>query len=135
MQPNNFDALDQFIDTALRDDPIRPVPFGFGAAVANRVRAAAMLRRQRRHMRQSLAALFLGALVVIAGAAATWQSGGEFLSRVPGGLGYVDYWSVQMTGLWPGIAASAVLLLFGLTASAVLLETRLRRRDGGELRV
>lgn len=127
--------LDQFIDAALRDEPLLPVPAGLHRKIQDRVVIAAMQERERARFRNSLLSA-VGALVVILAGTVAVVSLTHFsiLYRhgVSGGRGFVDYYLTLLDVTWSGqIGGYALLLALGLSMGAlwmglILLRIQLR---------
>jgi hypothetical protein len=117
--------LDTTIDTALREDPLRPVPVGFCRRIRNRVALLTMIREERCWVRYSLAAgsgLF-GALMITLAFFALFTDVPRFLVRdVPGGMGYYDY-LVSAVFLSPLTVLATLALVLVLPFGATLITT------------
>ena len=120
METNEKDDLDSLIDSALRDEPERNVPFAFHRGVQERVQIAALLDRERKHFRTCWAFAGSVAGMLTAGAAMVWFGAGipDLVGRaVPGALGSYDQFVLVLADRWPTMALVSVILLAGLTAA------------------
>ncbi|MCC6797207.1 MAG: hypothetical protein IT366_18970 [Candidatus Hydrogenedentes bacterium] len=122
MDLNNMNDLDRFIEDALKNDPLRPVPTGFHKRVEQRVRVAAIASSERRwfHSRM-IASVILFAMVaftvVIVPALAFFQ--GWTVRALPGAMGYLDYMMVFATQSWPEILLAVGFAAIVVVAAAV----------------
>ena len=133
MDLNNMNDIDRFIEDALANEPLRPVPAGFHRRVEERVRVAALATHERRGFHSRLFAsgvLFamLGFTVVLVPALAFYQ--GWTVRALPGAMGYFDYLTVFVVQFWGEIllAAGAGAGVLAIAALIGLLVPVLRRK-------
>lgn len=131
MDPKEFDTLDDFIEAALKSDPVRSVPLGFRRRIEEKVRVLMLIERERRRFRNCVAAgLVVGLALVMSGAIVATLSGlpGMIADTVPGARGYYDFVVSQWALRWPGIAAAVLLALAAVAGVLTWSEVRLLRR-------
>jgi hypothetical protein len=119
MKPDDFESMDEFIDTALRSETWRAVPLGLQRSVTNAVCVAGAIRSERRRFRYGLMA-GLGAFTLLFGSTSMYMVLGGILGAmersIPGFWGYCDSVRFQVSQGWPkGALFAGVLLLFGAT--------------------
>ena len=134
MEPDEKDEIDLLIDSALRDEPERDVPFAFHRSVENRVQIASLLNRERKHFRRcwTLAGTVAGCLSTAA--AMTWFGAGvpDLVGRaVPGALGSYDHFMFMLAAHWPTMALASTALLSVLGAAYYTLARSLSRTRSG----
>lgn len=124
MAPYEFDDLDGFIESALRSEPFRPVPFGFQRRVEDRLRVAALCERERRRFRRcmTVAGMVMVGLVS-AGIFFVFLAGaGGLAASIPGFLGFYDGFVSLAAFWWPGAVGLAVVVACMLGLGSMLLE-------------
>lgn len=114
MESDKRDDLDRLIDSVLRNEPERDVPFAFHRGVEERVQIASLLNRERKHFRRCWA--FAGTLVGCGAtvAAVGWFGAGfpDLVGRaVPGALGSYDHFVFVLANRWPSMALASLALL------------------------
>lgn len=100
------------IESALKSEPLRPVPMGLHERVEARLRVVALETRERRGFHKRLwasAALFamLAVTLVIVPALAFYQ--GWSVRALPGALGYLDYITVFVMQAWGEIVVALAI--------------------------
>ena len=126
MDRGNRDELDGRIDAALREEELRDVPAGFHRRVQERLRMAALLRREQRRFRLCMTATgaIAGALLLVGGIA--WFMGdlpGAVARSIPGALGFYDHLVAVLTRHWPRMAAGVFGFTLVLGVAVFLLES------------
>ncbi len=136
MESDTRDELDGLIDSVLRDEPERDVPFAFHRGVEERLQIASLLDRERSRFRRCWAFAGTVAGVLAAGTAVTWFGIGipDLVGRaVPGALGSYDQFMIVLANRWPSMALGSIVLLMGLGAAYYALARGLSyRRSGGD---
>ena len=127
MKPADFDDLDQFIDAALRHEPLRPVPFGFQRALEQRLAVQRRIAAERRRLRSIALAgcgAILAAFAALAFVGARW--GNAALDNTPGLRGYLDGLTAPYAAWGDSIAGGVLLgaVVLTLIAGAVMLRPR-----------
>lgn len=130
MKLTDFDDLDTIIDAALRDEPLRPAPFGFGRALEKRLAVQRRIDAERRRLVRTALIGCVGLMVsVLALVAAGAQWGSAILEATPGLRGYLDGVTAPYAA-WGATMAGAALLggvIATLLAGAILLRPAHRR--------
>lgn len=129
MKPKDFANMDEFIDAALMDEPLREVPFAFHARVQDRLRVTKALQRERVQFKNRILSSFfvLTALVGIA-SSILFSSMPNLIDSVPGVLGHYDHFSTAV-GLWGGGAFGlAMLAITAVALGLFALETGTMRK-------
>jgi hypothetical protein len=114
--------LDRIIDAALREEPFREPPRGFGARLERRLTLEALRLEEERSFRWRVASAGFGAVSMTLGlcALAVVLSRSGLVGRIlPGGMGYVDYWAASATRLWAE-SAPHVVGLTGVLVAVIL---------------
>ena len=127
MKRDDFDSMDDFIEAALRSEPMLPVPFGFARSVEERLQVAALMERERRRFVRCFGIAGILTAAVAALMVAVFAQGNlvaAVVQNVPGALGHLDYaLSVAATyGL--GVAGAAAVLSGCLMCFLFLFESR-----------
>ena len=127
MKPADFDDLDMFIDAALRDEPLRPVPFGFGRALDQRLAVQRRIDAERRRLWSVVLAgcgVLMAALAALVLVGVQW--GNAALENTPGLRGYLDGLAAPYAAWGTSLAGVAVLgvVVVTLLAGAVMLRPR-----------
>jgi len=119
--------VDDVVEGMLRDGALVSVPRDFHGRVMERVRLAALERRERVRFRNALltGAFACFGVVALAGSLLAYTSFDLLLNHgVSGGLGFVDYHVATFQIAWPGRADGLFMALFlglgGLTIWAGL---------------
>jgi len=134
MQPDKKDELDLLIDSALRDEPERDVPFAFQRGVEDRVQIASLLNRERKHFRGCWALAGTVAGCLSTAATMTWFGAGvpDLVGRaVPGALGSYDHFVFVLSTQWPTMALASTALLSVLGAAYYTLARSLSQTRSG----
>lgn len=124
MKHDDFDTLDDFIDSALKTERTRQVPFGFHREVTTNLRVTAQIQQERNKYRVCML-VGVTAYTLLFGSATLYMALGialsSFMDTVPGFLVYytdmlrtVHVWWVEIlafSGLMTGIGALTLLSL------------------------
>jgi len=123
--------LDALIESALRDEPLAPVPRDLHGRITARVQLAALEQKERARFRNALLSGFAGAVGTVAMAVAllALTNFNVLLNHgVSGGLGFLDYYTATFELPWPirpdGLVLAACIALGGLTIWAGLRPLR-----------
>lgn len=114
------------IDRALREEPRRPVTQGFARRLKQRLTLVALMDREHRRFRHSLAAagFFSGGGMAVFGVVCVAADVPGFLRRtIPGLLGYCDYLAASIAtfgGFALAMGALAAGFSFGVAALITL---------------
>ena len=105
--------LERTIDTTLGEEPLRPVPAGFGRTVQARVTILTLIKQERQRLGYAMAAS--GALylpIVAAGLllALFPELPGLLVRNVPGAMGFYDYLMASPAVSAPRILAALLIL-------------------------
>jgi len=105
--------LERTIDTTLGEEPLRPVPAGFGRTVQARVTILTLIKQERQRLGYAMAAS--GALylpIVAAGLllALFPELPGLLVRNVPGAMGFYDYLMASPAVSPPRILAALLIL-------------------------
>lgn len=131
METDKKDALDRLIDSVLRDEPERNVPFAFHRGVQERLQIAALLDRERKHFHTCWAFAGSVAAILATGAAMVWFGVGipDLVGRaVPGALGSYDQFVLVLANRWPSIALVSLVPLAALGAASYAFARGLSHR-------
>lgn len=123
--------LDALIESALRDEPLVPVPRDLHGRITERVQLAALEQQARARFRNALLSGFLGAVCVVGLSVALIALTNFHVlldHGVSGGLGFLDYYTATFKMPWPvqtdGLVLALCLGLGGLTIFAGLRPLR-----------
>ncbi len=137
MESEKRDELDSLIDSVLRDEPERNVPFAFHRGVEERLHIASLLDRERKRFRTCWAFAGTVAGILAAGTAMAWFGAGipDLVGRaVPGALGSYDQFVFVLANHWLSMALASIGLLAGLAAAYYALARGLSHRRFGVTR-
>jgi len=117
------------VDAALKAEPLRPVPAGFGRAVRGRVTILGLIKQERQRLGYAMAAS--GALylpIVAAALLVVLFPGlpGVLVRNVPGAMGFYDYMTASAAVSLPRILAALLILPAIPLAASVLAAFRQR---------
>ena len=119
--------LDALIESALREEPFRPVPARFHQRIEERLHIAALLEQERWQFRHALAtgvSLLLAAVVCATLLLATADLDTWLAQNLPGAMGHWDYFTTTASRILPNVIASSAVTLGLLAAATVLLTLR-----------
>ncbi|MCP4641155.1 MAG: hypothetical protein GY851_12010 [bacterium] len=135
MDSNSLHDLDRLIDEALRSEPLQPLPETFERRMQRSLHMAARVERERRQLRKRL--LWRAQLVAVAalGLIGVGVTVGmtDWLSRVPGILGFLDYASadtMRVLGLSPSLGLTMLVVpaaLMVFLSALPLVKARMAR--------
>lgn len=120
--------LDAFIEAALRDEPLAPVPHTLHARITERVALAALEHKARARFRKILLSGFLAGTGIVATTAALLAVTNFHLlldHGISGGLGQLDYYAATFRLQWPG-RLDGIYLLPSLALGAFTVWAGLR---------
>lgn len=136
--------LDALIESALRDEPLLPVPVGLHARVAERVHWAALQQKERARFRNTLLTGLAGSagIITLAVLFVGMTSFHVLLEHgVSGGLGLMDYyrttlhfsWLGQLDGLILAIGAALAVITAGAALQPLRRSGPLRLASSGKV--
>ena len=113
MNHDDFDNLDDFIDSALREERNRNVPFGFHRNVEENLRIAAAIQVERSKYRLALL-IGVSFYTLLFGSATLYMILGAIFTSIgdtmPAFLSYYDQFSLAVSLWWTELAAFSGLL-------------------------
>lgn len=131
MEPENSGELDRLIDSALRNEPERDVPFGFHRGVEERLKMAALLDRELKRFRTCWASAAVLSVALTCATVSVWLGAGlpgAAARAFPGLLGSYDSFILTLAMRWPTIALTSTALLALLCGAYIALTRRLQAR-------
>jgi len=117
-------AIEAIIDTALRAEPLRPVPLTLHRRVEERIRIAALLEQEKVRFRYSMATLAIAVLgsLALAGLVLSVTNLSDVLMHgVAGGKGQYDSYATSMMQSWSAYRGAYSLLLSIVLAGGTVL--------------